>query len=254
MCRVVIRRAPRLAWACCALLLAACGSGGAASTAMSSPRRLVAEAQRALRSARGYRLVGTVAQNGAVTHVELAIDAHGSLDLSVTNASTAFDLISVASGAFVDADAAFWTAALGPGGARLAGRWVVFPRSHARLLEAGFAVFMPATFARCLGEDLGTLTDAGTATVQGRRAIVIRDAGNAPGDAPGELAVAATGPPYPLRLATTAGQRPGGRIDVCNDGRGNGARGTVTLGEFGRVPTITAPRNPLLPTAPGQFA
>ncbi|MGA2925749.1 MAG: hypothetical protein ABSG43_07100, partial [Solirubrobacteraceae bacterium] len=57
------------------------------------------------------------------------------------------------------------------------------------------------------------------------------------------LAVAATGVPYPLRYTTTGNQHPGGRIDVCNDGKASDARGTISFSQFGHVPPIHPPRS-----------
>lgn len=96
--------------------------------------------------------------------------------------------------------------------------------------------------SRCLVEDHGTLTLAGRTTIDGHSAILLKDAGNSPGSSPGVLAIAATGPPYPLRLTALGGQRAGGPIDVCNDGKASNARGTITFSRFRGVPPIQAPQ------------
>jgi hypothetical protein len=71
--------------------------------------------------------------------------------------------------------------------------------------------------------------------------IIVRDAGNAPGATPSTIAVSANGAPYPLRYVATGRTRRGGRVDVCNNGRGGGATGTITLGRFGNTPSIQPP-------------
>jgi hypothetical protein len=39
----------------------------------------------------------------------------------------------------------------------------------------------------------------------------------------------------------TGRTRRGGRIDVCNNGKGGGATGTITLGRFGSATSIQPP-------------
>ncbi|MEA2198215.1 MAG: hypothetical protein QOJ25_2266, partial [Solirubrobacteraceae bacterium] len=75
----------------------------------------------------------------------------------------------------------------------------------------------------------------------GQRAILIKDAGNLPGSTPSEYAVAATGPPYPLRATSLGRSRGGGRIDACNDGKPSTSLATITFSEFDRVPPIRRP-------------
>jgi hypothetical protein len=143
------------------------------------------------------------------------------------------------------ANGAFWVQHLGARGARLADRWIEVASSAGRSLDGSLGSLAPNVLARCLGEDHGTLTVAGKLTVEHRRAIVIKDAGNAPGSSPGVLTVAATGMPYPLTYTATGGTRAGGRIDVCNQGKADSAHGTITLSHFGQVPAIVAPPNPI---------
>jgi hypothetical protein len=83
---------------------------------------------------------------------------------------------------------------------------------------------------------------------------VLKDAGNTPGASPSSLIVATRGPHYPLRLSSTGNTRPGGRIDVCDDGKGGNARGSISFRQFGKIRPIRAPRNPLhLSGWPGQL-
>jgi hypothetical protein len=46
-------------------------------------------------------------------------------------------------------------------------------------------------------------------------------------------------------LTTTGPRRPGGRIDVCNDGKVDNTRGTLTISNFGSVPAIQPPKSPI---------
>ena len=150
-------------------------------------------------------------------------------------------IIVASKGAYVMGNAAFWISAGGP--PALAGRWFTLSPSRASTLISSLAALSPANLPRCLGEGIGTLSFAGHTTVDGWAALAIRDTGNVPGGAPGELDIAAGTPHLPLRLTATGATRAGGTIDVCNTGQGSETVGRVTLGEFGRVPTITAPAN-----------
>jgi hypothetical protein len=226
---------------CCAAALAACGSSSGGSG--TSPHALVVDAQNALRNARGYEFSASLVEHGQPEQFVLEADAHGNVDVSASQGGKAFQVITVGSATYINGNQAFWISAAGQRGASLAGRWFALPAAQARSLTSGLVALEPANLPRCLGENLGTLSLAGHATVGGQAAIAIANAGNAPGSAAGTLDVASTAPHYPLRLTDTHGERPGGTIDVCNNGKGTGAVGTITFSHFGGVPAVAAPAN-----------
>jgi hypothetical protein len=82
---------------------------------------------------------------------------------------------------------------------------------------------------------------AGHTTIDHTRALVVKDSGDVPGGTPSTIAVADSGPPYPLRYTATGATRPGGRRDVCNDGKGGDSEGTIRFRRFGEVPAIRPP-------------
>jgi hypothetical protein len=250
---------------CCALpiavlgclLAAGCGSSGKSgsgttgSAAVSSrsngeaskpAKQVVADAAAALRGARGYVMQGRIMQNGQTLRVGVVAPSARSLQLTVATGGASLELIAVAGGSYVRGNATFWRAHLGSRGTAIANRWIQVPASSAQSFFSTLGHFAPATLSRCLAEDHGTLTVAGRTTIGGRPAILIRDAGNAPGSSPGELAVAATGPPYPLQAVSAGGQRAGGPIDVCNDGKASDTRGTLSFSHYGAVPALHAPK------------
>ena len=245
----------------CIVWLVGCGSNSAkrptavASTAASStpkapthtanreasksPQQVLADAASALRGADGYELQGTITEGGQQLQLQLLVDARQSLEMKATIGGTAYQVLRGPLASYVRGNASFWTRHLGARGAVLANRWI---RTSTAAGLSALGNFEPATMARCLAEDHGTLSIAGTTSVNGQRAIVLRDAGNLPGTQPGKLAVATTGPPYPLRLTATGHQRSGGRIDVCNNGRASTYyQGTLTFSRYDRVPPIQAP-------------
>ena len=258
-----MRKAPAVLSALvCGAALSACGSSssstpavGTASTpapgapsssttslrpngeASKSPIRILSDAAAALRHASAYELQGTISTGRQTDRLQLLVSGSG-LDMTAGVSGAIYEVRHAAGSFYVRANAAFWEAHFGPRGAALAGRWL---RTRPRNGLAELGHFAPATVARCLVEDHGTLSVAGRTTVDGRAAIVLRDAGNLPGTQPGMLAVATAGPPYPLRLVGTGRQRPGGRTDVCNDGHSSTQDGTLLFSHFDAVPAIPVP-------------
>ena len=251
----------RVAAVGCVLVIAGCGSsspGKPSQTSRSatspsmpsklagkSPKQLVAEAATALKSAHGFTMQGSILQGSQRAKLKMTDASSTSLRISVVVGRTSWQLVRVDGGSYLRANRAFWAAHAPAAAAELADRWIEFPVASSRSLTASLGALAPNVLARCLTEDLGTLSIAQPTTIKHRRAIVVKDAGNVPGSAPGTLAIAASGPPYPLAFTVTGGQRAGGRIDVCNQGKATTATGMLTLGQFGHVPPITAPTNVL---------
>jgi hypothetical protein len=182
-------------------------------------------------------------QNGERTIIALTTSGRDRFAASLTTSHTMFSVISLPGAAYLRGDRAFWRSQVptAAGAARLAGRGLHVPDSGARSVTRTLGTLSPGTFARCLTEDHGGLTVAGHTTIDGTPALIIRDAGNAPGATPSTIAVASSGAPYPLRYIATGATRRGGRVDVCNNGSGSGATGTITLSQFGRTPAVQAP-------------
>ena len=209
-----------------------------------SPRQVIDLAAAALRHAGGYAMHADLLQSHTRTIIDVSANAGSRYEATLTSARSTFSVIALPGAAYLRGDAAFWRAqAKGDPSlaTRLRGRWVHVPASGARSVTRTLGTLTPRTLARCLTEDHGTLTLAGHATVAGRRALIVRDAGNVPGATPSTIAVAASGTPYPLRYLATGATRRGGRVDVCNDGRGDGATGTISLSQFGHTPVVSAP-------------
>ncbi len=209
-----------------------------------SPRQVIDLAAAALRHAGGYAMRADLLQSHTRTIIDLSANADSRYEATLTSAGATYSVISVPGAAYLRGDAAFWRAQAKGNAAlarRLRGHWLHVPDSGAHSVTKSLGTLTPGTLARCLTEDHGTLTLAGHTTVAGRRALVVRDAGNAPGATPSTITVAATGTPYPLRYDATGATRRGGRVDVCNDGKGDGATGTIALSQFGHTPAVSAP-------------
>jgi hypothetical protein len=237
--------------------LAACSSRGATHTSHATssaavgnnhesskpPVRILADAAAALRNAHGYRMQGTIRQNGHVLRLSVAVPGPRSLEVTFSVAGANLDVIASPNASYVRGNATFWRSHLGARAAAVADRWVQIAPASAQALTSTLGHFGPATISRCLTEDHGTLSIVGTTTLGGRSAVIVKDKGDALGASRGELAVATTGPPYPLQATSNGGQRAGGAVDVCNDGKATDTRGTLTFSQFGAVPPLRAPKD-----------
>ncbi len=208
--------------------------------ASKAPQQVLADAAAALRAARGYELSGTAIKGKQRMQLQLIADSSLSLEMAAVIGPEAYQVLRTPNGLYVRANAAFWSAHLGARATVLANRWIHTPVSPG-LSELG--TLAPATMARCLTENHGTLSIAGQAMVNGQSAVILKDAGDLPGSQPGTLAVAANGPPVPLRFTSTGHQRPGGHIDVCHTGSRVSLRGILTFSHFNQVQPIQPPLN-----------
>lgn len=213
-----------------------------------SPHVILQAAARALRRVGNYSMRADLRQNGTRTIVDLSAISRRRYEASTTVGRTSFELIVLSGTVYLRGNARFWhgqaqgSAAARSRARRLAGRWLRLPASDGRSITRSLGTLAPGTLARCLTEDHGRLTvERRRPIVDHRRAVIVRDAGNAPGATPSTIAVSAGGAPYPLRYVATGRTRRGGRIDVCNNGKGASATGTITLGRFGATPAIEPP-------------
>lgn len=229
------------------LSLTACGSsgsgGGYASKrgeAAKSARQIVADAAAAVRAAHGYHIQASMVQSGRRASVVFTVTSPTNFEFSAVSGPARADIIEADGGTYLRANAAFLAMQGGP--ASFAGHWLKVRAADIASVTNIPAQWLPATEARCLGENLGTLRVAGTATVAGTRVVVVKTAGNAPGSRAGEMDVAASGRPYPLRMIATGPKKPGGKVDVCNDGKGDaGVVKRMTLSGFGSTPPVKPP-------------
>jgi hypothetical protein len=213
-----------------------------------SPRTILAAAADALRQVRSYSMHAALRQNGVRTVVNLSAASNHRYVASTTVGNSSFELIVLSPRVYLQANRRFWLGQAGHSAAartrarRLAGRWLTLPQRSGRSLTHSLGTLAPGTLARCLTEDHGRLSvERGRPIVDHRRAIIVRDAGNAPGATPSTIAVSADGAHFPLRYVASGRTRRGGRVDVCNNGKGGGATGTITLGRFGSAPSIQPP-------------
>ncbi len=93
---------------------------------------------------------------------------------------------------------------------RLQGVWVGVGPVVGGRMATQMAALAPATLAYCMTAGTGTLTDHGQQSVGGQSATVVTDAGDGGSNARSRVYIAASGPPYPLRLVNTIKHRAAG--------------------------------------------
>lgn len=216
-------------------------AGSANGEASKPPEQILKDAGSAFRRAGSYAFRGTIVDGHERLRVSFEIAGPTSFDYIAGAGRRLVQVISVGGAGFLRANYAELQPQLGSRASLLAGRWLAMKPSAVKRQVNSLRHVSPRLLATCLAEDHGTLRLAGATTVNGQRAIVIRDSGGVPGAAPGDYLVAATGPPYLLRLVGTGRALAGGHIDACNDGKGSNQTGTITFSRFGRVPPIRAP-------------
>jgi hypothetical protein len=218
-----------------------------------SPHAIVVAAAHALQGSGGYTMRADLTQNGNRNIVALTADGPHTYQATLTEKGAISGMVTLPAASYLRGNRAFWDGQAGSGSgsgasaarraraARLAGHWLKLTAQGANSLAKSLGSLAPSVLARCLIEDHGTLTVAGHTTIDHTAAVIVKDKGDAPGATPSTIAVAASGPPYPLRYTASGATQRGGRIDVCNTGKGGDSEGTIAFSQFGQVPTIQPP-------------
>ncbi|MCW3023449.1 MAG: hypothetical protein JWR30_2771 [Conexibacter sp.] len=244
-----------------ALPLALVAAGGplasAADESAKSPRQILADLSRDLGKVRNYHFSGSQTDPDGRSSLAGDATASGRANLVIRKGASAVRLIAVPAGVYVKGNAAYWKSVGGSNGAsiakQLADRWVKAPGSQDKSLVAMFQDLTPKHLASCTAVGTGTLAKGGTATIAGRKAVVIVDRGDKPGTTPGRLYVTASGPVLPLRVTQTGRRRAGGRLDPrCQEKDDKSTASDLTFSRFDAPLKIAAPHGAItLPSGGG---
>jgi hypothetical protein len=225
----------------------------AADESAKTPAQVIADVQRDLAKVRSFHFAGTDVDPKGTTHLAGDVAASGKADLTISGGSSTARIILLPSAVYLKGNAAYWKAnggAQGPALAKkLAGRWFKTSDAGVRSLVADL---QPRHIASCLTVGNGTLKKGGTASVGGRKAVVIVDQGDKPGTAPGKLYASASGRILPLRLQQTGKTRPGGHLDPrCQDTANTSTSSDLRFSAFDKPLHITAPHGAITVPAGG---
>jgi hypothetical protein len=232
-----------------AALLAGCGGDDGGATDDGGARALLERAQETMRKVESLHFAGDNVTPDGREVITGDLSADGRTRFTVTKDGGRAEAVIIAEKGYLRGDRAYWEqiGAKGRSITLLAGRWVEAPKGSG--LEDLGALASPENLAYCLGVDLGTLTSKGTAELDGAPVDVIAVAGDKPGSAPGELSIAAKGPPYVLRALQTGPYREGGgrrdpRCDADNE-PDDSTHSDIRLSRFDEPLKITRPANAL---------
>jgi hypothetical protein len=213
------------------------------------PSAIVADATRDLAKVKSYHLAGTVVDEDGRTKLTADVLANGDGRLTLTNKGQRAQFVTLPGKVYIKANAAFWRDAGGKDATSkvvraLAGRWIRQSASENRSAASLLGEFAPKRLAACLSGGVGTLSKAGTATIAGQPAVVLKDAGDKPGTAPGRYYFTTKAPVLLLRATSTGKAKPGKAKDAkcSSDSEGSSDRSDLTLSRFGKVAKVTAPR------------
>ncbi len=196
------------------LALVGCGGSSRHGIAARTPDAIVAEAMRAVDGVHSLRVTGAIDDGSHANRIRLdlrLVNGRGATG-ELSEHGLAFRLVSVGGVAYVNGSAGFWSQFGGPAAvSRLHGRWLRAPADH-----GDFASFQSLTDVHRLLKDLlaghGALTRGNESVVDGVKVIAVHDVAD-----DGTLFVAATGTPYPIRIAD--GSAVGARIDFSEFNR-----------------------------------
>jgi hypothetical protein len=229
--------------------LAGCGSGGgstASDEASKTPAQILADTQRALGSVSSFHIAGTQTDKNGPSTITGDVSLPGKVHIALHQGAVDLEIIVIGADGYFKANLAFWQGQGSPAAAGLfAGRWAKVPAASAPGFSQFSALTNPATIGHCfLGSRHGAITKVGTSSVAGAPVVVLADDGKAPGTSPGQVYIASTGQPLPLRSTQTGPQQPGGVPDAtCNekDVSSSTTAGDITYSAYNQPVSIVAP-------------
>jgi hypothetical protein len=184
-------------------LTAACGSGARASE---TPAQIYQAAASATAKVSGYEAAGEVAVAGSKVTFDFKVHGSDFAGSFVLDGST-IQVLAVQGTFYIDAPEAALTTDFGISSveaALLADRWLKVPSSE----SADFTDLTSVTDIAAQLAHHGSLTAGGTATIDGQQVVLVHDGSDS------VLAVATSGPAYPVRITATGSSA--GRADFSN--------------------------------------
>ena len=233
--------------------LLALGAGGAVALAddgesAKDPRAIIADAKRDLAKVKSYHFAGQETDKGSVTKLTGDVFASGSTRLTITDGKATARLVVLPKAVYIKGNTAFWRTSGGKKLSaaalrKLADRWIKETTKQAGDSSSLVGEVSPKHLASCLDTGTGTLTAQPSAKVAGQDAVVLQDAGDKPGTAPGRYYLTAGAPVLPLRIVQTGPRKKGTPANAdCGDAKSDtSTRSDLTFSRFGKVAPITAP-------------
>ena len=191
--------------------------------ASETPNQIVQAAMTAVNNTSGFEASATGNFGHGVTSFDFKV--HGSdVDGTATLNGNVIDLDVIGGNVYFKAPAVFWTAEglSAANAAQFATAWVEAPAGSSTASD--FSGLSSLTDVSSTLENHGALAAGGTGTVDGQAVVFVKDTTNG-----GTLAVATSGPAYPVQLSQTSGS----------------ATGVLTFSNWNAVAAFTLPPSPI---------
>jgi hypothetical protein len=221
---------------------------GGSGLASAKPADAIAKAKAALGKVSNLAVAGgETDKDGSTLKLAGTFTSSGPIDLVVREGRATGHIIALPKAVYIRGNAAYWKGSLPKKDAsiatKLSDKWIKEGVKAGADATAGLGDLSPKHIASCLDSHVGTLTNKGEKTVGGRKVVVIADAGDKPGTAPGELWLDAQ-TALPVRELQTGPVKAGGKKDAaCDDsGPDTSAKSDISLSRFGKAPKVVAPK------------
>jgi hypothetical protein len=184
-----------------AVLTIASGCGGSGGEASRSAAQIADDASRAAAAATSVHIAGTASAQGQQVPVDVRLSTAGAVGTGSFGGTTV-QIVRIGDNIYVRGAQQVLGSFLGAAAARkIDDHWVQIPAAMPQLQQ-----FAALTDLKQLPTQLfkpaGTVTKAGTRTVNGTKAIALKGYGS---DGSATLVVATSGTPYPLQLISSGG-------------------------------------------------
>jgi hypothetical protein len=240
----VIRLRSLVAVLSLASLCAGASPAIAGDEAAKAPEQILADAVTALGEVPALRVAGTQTDRIGLDQVSLIVTASGRAQIEDRwRRHGTLRSIIIGHTLYLRGTKGYWKAlGLSRSNVQWAStHWIKLALIDARGTES--STVTPSSFARGLQAGHGTLANAGPAVVDGQPAVVVQDAGDLPGSAPGQITIADATPAYPLRLTATGRRRPGGPTGgPCDHTYDTNTAVDLRITPLTAAPAIAAPK------------
>jgi hypothetical protein len=205
-----------------ALALAGCGSSSSGNGIESqSPEQILEATKAAASKASSVHIRGSIVTSGKPIALDMELLAGKGGKGTIAQEGFTIQLVQVNGAVYINGSAAFYKHVSGSAAAALLqGKWLKAPANSGELASLAELTDLSKLIDTALA-DHGTLSKGGTTTVQGQKAVELKDTSKG-----GTLYVAATGQPYPLQITKSGAEK-----------------GLVTLSRWNQPVTLQAPAN-----------
>jgi len=205
-----------------ALAVAGCGSSSSGNGIESkSPEQILEATKHAASQASSVHIRGSIVTGGKPITLDMELLAGKGGKGTISQEGFTIQLIQVNGAVYINGSAAFYKHVSGSAAAALLqGKWLKAPANSGELASLAELTDLSKLIDTALA-DHGTLSKGGTTTVQGQKAVELKDTSKG-----GTLYVAATGQPYPLQITKSGTEK-----------------GLVVLSRWNQPVTLQAPAN-----------